>query len=125
MEKILVLGLPLIFKDTSSKIEAAGQSVEDESRLNREPLLFSCDNSNRNNTCVMRIGTGLHQQQDGRPQWSQRFSLEHGSTYRQLQVRSPRNSSDWNYSIGIDVRPGNGHLKKSQFYFSQCTLYDL
>ena len=80
----------------------------------------------------MRVGTGLHSYQEGRPQWSQRFSLEHGSTYRQLQVRSPHDSSDWNYSIGIDVRHGNGHLKKINFIFlsarymisNQCS-YDL
>jgi vacuolar protein sorting-associated protein 13D len=80
----------------------------------------------------MRVGTGLHRHQEGRPQWSKEFRIEHGSTFRQLQVRSPRNSSDWNYSIGIDVRPGNGHLKKIHFIFfsaryiicNQCS-YDL
>jgi vacuolar protein sorting-associated protein 13D len=130
--EIFVLGIPLIFKDANSRIESAGQSTEDESALNREPLLFSFDNSNRNNTCLMRVGTDFHRHQDGRPQWSQRFSLEHGSTHRQLQVRSSRNSSDWNYSIGIDVRPGNGQLKKINFIFlsarymicNQCS-YDL
>jgi vacuolar protein sorting-associated protein 13D len=110
-------GIPLIFKDANSKIESAGQSPDDESTLNQEPLLFSFENSNRNNSCAMRVGNGLHSLQDGRPQWSQRFSLEHGSTHRQLQVRSSRNSSDWNYSIGIDIRPGNGHLKKINFIF--------
>lgn len=100
--------------------------------VNREPLLFSFEHTNRHSMCVMRVGTGLHQQQDGRSQWSQRFSLEHGSTYRQLQVRSSRHSSDWNYSIGTDIRPGNGHLKKINFIFlsarymicNQCS-YDL
>ena len=130
--KICVLGIPLIFKDTNSKTEATGQTADDELALNREPLLFSFDNTTRNNTCVMRVGTGLHGHQDGRPQWSIRFSLEHSSTNRQLQVRSPRNSTDWNYSIGIDIRPGNGNLKKTNFVFlsarymicNQCS-YDL
>ncbi|CAF3844146.1 unnamed protein product [Rotaria sordida] len=111
-------GIPLIFKDINSRVEAAGQNKEDEIALNREPLLFSFNDSNRNNTCVMRVGTGLHLHQDGRPQWSQRFSLEHGSTYRQLKVRLSRNSSDWNYSISIDVHSGHGHLKKkTKFIF--------
>ncbi len=130
--KIFILGIPLIFKDANSKVEAAGQSTDDESMLNREPLLFSFENSNRNNTCLMRVGTGLHCHQDGRPQWSQGFSIEHDSTYRQLQVRSSRSSSDWNYSIGIDVRPGKDQLKKINFVFlsaryiicNQCS-YDL
>lgn len=114
----------MIIKDTNSKVEAAGQNVENETELNREPLLFSFDNSNRNNTCVMRVGTGLHQ--DGRPQWSSRFSLQHGSSYRQFQVRSSRRSSDWNYSIAIDIRPGNGYLKKTNFVFlsARYTIYN-
>ena len=129
---IVVLGIPLIFKDTNVKVEAAGQSINDESVVNREPLLFSFDNSNRSNTCLMRVGSGLHHHQDGRSQWSERFSIEHGSTHRSLQVRSPRSASDWNYSIGIDVRPGQGQLKKIKFIFlsaryiicNQCS-YDL
>ncbi|UJR20376.1 hypothetical protein I4U23_023508 [Adineta vaga] len=126
-------GIPLIFKDSNSKLEAAGQNTDDEVMLNREPLLFSFDNSNRNNTCVMRVGTGLqHHQQDGRPQWSSKFSLQHGSSYRQLQVRSSRRSIDWTYSIAIDIRPGNDYLKRTNFIFlsaryiiyNQCS-YDL
>lgn len=105
----------MIFRETSSKNEAAGQTVDHESIVNYRPLLFSYENPNRTNTCEMRVGTGLH---DGRAQWSsQRFSLEHGSTYRQLNVRSGRQASDRNYSIGIDIRPGNGHLKKVNFIF--------
>ncbi|CAF4309622.1 unnamed protein product, partial [Rotaria sp. Silwood2] len=118
--------------DVNSRIEAAGQNKEDEIALNREPLLFSFNDSNRNNACIMRVGTGLHLHQDGRPQWSQRFNLEHGSTYRQLKVRSSRNSSDWNYSISIDVHFGNGHMKKTKFIFFNAryiicnqSLYDL
>ncbi|CAF0952993.1 unnamed protein product [Adineta steineri] len=110
-------GIPLIFKDINSKIEGAGQSIDDELEFNREALLFSFENSNRNHTCVMRIGTGLHRQQDSRPQWSQGFRLQQGSTYRQLQVRSSRKSTDWNYSIAIDIRSGNGFLKKINFIF--------
>lgn len=98
-------GIPLIFKDNNSKLEAAGQTIDDESMINHRPLLFS------SNTCVMRVGTGLH---NGRPQWSQRFDLQHGSTYRQLTVRQ---TVDYNYSIGIDIRPGNGHLKNVNFIF--------
>ncbi|CAF3372340.1 unnamed protein product [Rotaria sp. Silwood2] len=36
--------------------------------LNKKLLLFSFENSNRNNTCIMRIDTGLHCHQDGHPQ---------------------------------------------------------
>ena len=112
-----LLGIPLIFKDSNLKIEAAGQTEEDEIALNRNPLLFSFNNSNRDRTCQMRVGTGLYIHQNGSSQWSQRFSLEQGSTYRQVQVRSSRTSTNWNYSISIDIRPGNGHMKRTKFIF--------
>ncbi|CAF1027739.1 unnamed protein product [Adineta ricciae] len=110
-------GIPLIFKDSNSKMETAGQTAEDELTLNREPLLFSFDNSNRTDTCVMRVGTCLQRQQDGRSQWSTKFSLQSGSTHRQLQVRSTHRSMDCTYSIAVDSRLGSGYLKKIHFIF--------
>lgn len=108
----------MIFKDVNGKIEAAGQSADDESSVNREPLLFSFENISRSRKCVMRVGSGLHRHQEGQPQWSQPFSIEHGSTHQQLQVRSPpRSTSDWYYSIAIDIRPGKGTLKNTNFIF--------
>lgn len=65
----------------------------------------------------MRVGTGLHVDQDVRGSWSEKFSLEPGSTYRQLKIRSSRNSFEWNYSICIDIRTGNGYLRKTNFIF--------
>ena len=123
----------MIFKDANGKVEAAGQSADDETAVNHEPLLFSFENSQRNNACTMRVGTGLHRHQDGQPQWSQRFHIKHGSTHEQLQVHSSaRSKPHWNYSIAIDVRPGRGSLKDITFVFlnaryvicNQCS-YDL
>ncbi|CAF3915138.1 unnamed protein product, partial [Rotaria magnacalcarata] len=125
-------GIPLIFKQEGSVNEVAGQSHEHELARNREPLLFSFSDQEAFHACVMKVGSGLHENDDGRPIWSQRFSLEHGSSYRQLYVRSPHGSPDWIYYIGIDVRQGKGRLRRTNFIFlstrymisNQCS-YDL
>lgn len=60
------------------------------------------------------------------------FFQEHGSSFRQLHVRSPHDSPDWIYYIGIDVRQGKGRLRRTKFIFlstrymisNQCS-YDL
>lgn len=126
------LGIPLIFKDAKSTVEAAGQTRENEIEINREPMLFSFNNPSRNTTCVMRVGTGLHHYQDGRPQWSQQFSFENDLNTLQLKVRSSHNSFEWSYSISIDIHHGNSHTKRTKFIFlnprymicNQCS-YDL
>ncbi|CAF3567800.1 unnamed protein product [Adineta steineri] len=125
-------GIPLIFKQDGSLNEAASQTHEHELARNREPLLFSYSDSEASHACVMKVGSGLHKSDDGRPLWSQRFSLERGSSYRQLHVRSPHGSPDWIYYIGIDVRQGKGRLRRTNFIFlstrymisNQCS-YDL
>ena len=145
----LLLGIPLVFRQEGIAAEAAGQTHEHELARNREPLLFSFNDQDGSHACQMRVGTGLHKNDDGRPVWSQRFSLgrsrwivgyerslecllERGSNFRQLYVRSPHGSPDWIYYIGIDVRQGKGRLRRTNFIFlstrfmisNQCS-YDL
>ena len=125
-------GIPLIFKQEGALDEAAGQTHEHELARNREPLLFSFADQEASHACVMKVGSGLHKNNNGRPLWSQRFSLERGSSYRQLHVRSPHGSPDLIYYIGIDVRQGKGRLRRTNFIFlstrfmisNQCS-YDL
>ncbi|CAF0969742.1 unnamed protein product [Didymodactylos carnosus] len=125
-------GIPLIFKQESCRDEAAGQSHENELARNREPLLFSFSDVEAAYACVMKVGYGVHSTDDGRPLWSQRFSLERGSNYRELHVQSPHGRPDWIYYIGIDVRQGKGRLRKTNYIFlstrfmisNQCS-YDL
>ncbi|CAF3378706.1 unnamed protein product [Rotaria sp. Silwood1] len=125
-------GIPLIFKQEGSSNETAGQTHEHELARNREPLLFSFSDQEAFHACVMKVGSGLHKNDDGRPIWSQHFTLEHGSSYRQLHVRSPHGSPDWIYYIGIDIRQGKGRLRRTNFIFlstrymisNQCS-YDL
>jgi vacuolar protein sorting-associated protein 13D len=68
-------GIPLIFKQEGSTNEAAGQTHEHELARNREPLLFSFSDQEASHACVMKVGSGLHKNDDGRPIWSQRFTL--------------------------------------------------
>ncbi len=68
-------GIPLIFKQEGSLNEAAGQTHEHELARNREPLLFSFSDQEASHACVMKVGSGLHKNDDGRPLWSQRFTL--------------------------------------------------
>lgn len=125
-------GIPLIFKEEGAIHESAGQTHEHELARNREPFLFSFSDLEVAHACVMKIGSGLHKNDDGCPLWSQRFTLERGSSYRQLHVRSPHGSPDWIYYIGIDVRQGKGRLRRTNFIFlstrymisNQCS-YDL
>lgn len=68
-------GIPLVFKQEGSLNEAAGQTHEHELARNREPLLFSFSDPEAAHACVMKVGSGLHKNDDGRPSWSQRFTL--------------------------------------------------
>jgi vacuolar protein sorting-associated protein 13D len=66
----------LVFKQEGSLNESAGQSHEHELARNREPLLFTfSDQDDAFHACMMRIGSGLHKTDEGRPLWSQRFTL--------------------------------------------------
>ncbi len=68
-------GIPLIFKQEGALNEAASQTHEHELARNREPLLFSFSDQEASHACIMKVGSGLHKNDDGRPLWSQRFSL--------------------------------------------------
>lgn len=69
----------MIFKQEGSLNEAAGQTHEHELARNREPLLFTFSDHEAAHACIMKVGSGLHKNDDGRPIWSQRFSL--GKTF--------------------------------------------
>ena len=68
-------GIPLVFKQEGATIEAAGQTHEHEIARSREPLLFSFSDQDASHACMMKVGSGLHKNDDGRPSWSQRFNL--------------------------------------------------
>jgi hypothetical protein len=75
IDRSIRLGIPLVFKQEGSTAEAAGQTHEHELARNREPLLFSFSDPEASHACIMKVGSGLHKSDDGRPVWSLRFSL--------------------------------------------------
>ncbi|CAL1290806.1 unnamed protein product [Larinioides sclopetarius] len=99
-------GLPLVFKQEGTHIEAAGQFEEHELARCMAPLLFSFPDHDSSTMCNMRVGRSLHV--DGIPQWCMRFSLEKGIRVRRLHVMRKDSRPDLVYNIGIDVRAGKG-----------------
>jgi len=89
-------GIPLIFKQEGSMNEAAGQTHEHELARNREPLLFSFSDQEASHACVMKVGSGLHKNDDGRPLWSQRFTLGKHFLYNLCLIR--KNKTNLLYS---------------------------
>lgn len=99
-------GLPLIFKQEGTNIEAAGQLEEHELARCMAPLLFSFADREASAMCNMRVGRSLHS--DGIPQWCNRYDMEKGIRVRRLHVVRKDGRPDWVYNIGIDVRVGRG-----------------
>ncbi|GFQ85231.1 vacuolar protein sorting-associated protein 13D [Trichonephila clavata] len=99
-------GLPLVFKQEGTHIEAAGQFEEHELARCMAPLLFSFPDHDSSTMCNMRVGRSLHI--DGIPQWCMRFTLEKGIRVRRLHVLRKDSRPDLVYNIGIDVRVGKG-----------------
>ena len=106
-------GLPLIFRQEGSNVDAAGQEEANETARLAAPLMFSFQDNHTENTgfqITMRLGHGLHL--DGSPQWCRSFPLQVGCRVRKLFV-IPKDSSrvSRTYIIGIEVRPGKGRYR--------------
>ncbi|XP_054721064.1 intermembrane lipid transfer protein VPS13D-like [Uloborus diversus] len=104
-------GLPLIFKQEGTGIEAAGQFEEHELARCMAPLLFSFADRDASSLCNMRVGRSLHL--DGVPQWSTRFDMEEGIRVRRLHVARKDSRPDLVYNIGINVRVGRGRYRNT------------
>lgn len=65
----------MVFKQEGTSHEAAGQTYEHQMARNREPLLFSFSDSEAALACTMKVGRGLHENDDGIPIWSSPFRL--------------------------------------------------
>ncbi|XP_023229581.1 vacuolar protein sorting-associated protein 13D-like isoform X2 [Centruroides sculpturatus] len=102
-------GLPLVFRQEGTQVEAAGQSDEHELARSVVPLLFSFADKDASAMCSIRIGRSLHP--NSLTQWCNSFNLQKGIRVRHLHV-TPRDSRpDWVYTIGIDVRMGRGRYR--------------
>ncbi|KFM78297.1 Vacuolar protein sorting-associated protein 13D, partial [Stegodyphus mimosarum] len=99
-------GLPLVFKQEGTNVEAAGQFEEHELARCMAPLLFSFADREASAMCNMRVGRSLHPH--GIPQWCTRFHMEKGIRVRRLHVMRKDSRPDLVYNIGIEVRVGRG-----------------
>ena len=111
-------GLPLIFRQEGTAVDAAGQEDENELARLAAPLMFSFHDETMSETgsssthLTMRVGTGLHAEDT--PQWCRSFPLQPGSRVRKLFVH-PKDSGRVSriYIIGVDVRVGKGRYRET------------
>ena len=110
-------GLPLIFRQEGTAVDAAGQEEENELARLAAPLMFSfadetMSESMSSTHLTMRVGSGLHAEDT--PQWCRSFPLQPGSRVRKLFVH-PKDSGRVSriYIIGVDVRVGKGRYRET------------
>ena len=107
-------GLPLVFRQEGTAVDAAGQEEENEVARLAAPLMFAFNDSmsetGSSSQLTMRIGNDLHK--DYSPNWCRSFHLQPGSRVRKLSL-NPADSRRVHrvYLIGIEVRTGKGRYR--------------
>uniref|UniRef100_A0AAR5PHD2 UBA domain-containing protein n=1 Tax=Dendroctonus ponderosae TaxID=77166 RepID=A0AAR5PHD2_DENPD len=102
-------GLPLVFKQSGTSSESAGQFDEHEQARMITPLLFSFSDHDASSTINARVGKRVVW--DGNAQWCSNFHVRKGTQYRKLHVTMRDSKSDTVFIIGIEVRPGRGKYR--------------
>uniref|UniRef100_A0A914WU78 Vacuolar protein sorting-associated protein 13 DH-like domain-containing protein n=1 Tax=Plectus sambesii TaxID=2011161 RepID=A0A914WU78_9BILA len=106
-------GIPLIVKqDASGADDAAGQFDEHESAKDKSSLMFSFANDNCPYQCVVRIGKKYIDSLS--PKYSRKFHLTPGVQEIKLALESGNSKIAEVYSIGVEVRQGQGRYKATQ-----------
>ncbi|XP_036356919.1 vacuolar protein sorting-associated protein 13D isoform X3 [Octopus sinensis] len=102
-------GIPLIFKQDGTRLEAAGQSEDHERAKSVTPLLFSFTDKECPTRCSMRAGRQTVAAESVLLQWCPRFTLDSGIGTRQVHITSKAtNSPNRVFTIGIEVKQGCG-----------------
>ncbi|XP_050302982.1 intermembrane lipid transfer protein Vps13D isoform X2 [Anthonomus grandis grandis] len=101
-------GLPLVFKQSGTSTEAAGQFDEHEQARMVSPMLFSFSDQDASSTINARVGRRVVW--DGTPQWCSNFHARKGTQHRKLHV-TIRDKSDRVFIVGIEVRQGRGKYR--------------
>ncbi|KAL1513260.1 hypothetical protein ABEB36_002689 [Hypothenemus hampei] len=102
-------GIPLVFKQSGTALEGAGQFDEHEQARMVSPLLFSLSDQDASNTICARVGKRVVW--DGVPQWSSNFHIHKGTQYHKLHVSSRDFKLDRVFIVGIEVRQGRGKYR--------------
>lgn len=108
-------GLPIVFKQSGTSMEAAGQFDEHEQARMVSPLLFSFLEHDTSQTINARVGKRVVW--DGTPQWCSNFHVRKGTQYRKLYVTIREDRSDRVFIIGIEVRFGRGKYRNTTIIF--------
>ncbi|KAJ8920133.1 hypothetical protein NQ315_011790 [Exocentrus adspersus] len=104
-------GLPLVFRQSGSSIESAGQFEEHEQARMVAPLLFSFSDQDASPTINARVGKKVVW--DGTPQWCSNFHVQKGTQYRKLRVTMRDGRPDTVFIVGLEVRPGRGKYRST------------
>ncbi|XP_066151224.1 intermembrane lipid transfer protein Vps13D isoform X2 [Euwallacea fornicatus] len=102
-------GIPLVFKQSGTTHECAGQFDEHEQARLVTPLLFSFSDHDASPTINARVGKRVVW--DGTPQWCSNFHVRKGTQYRKLHVQMKDAKAERVFIIGIEVRQGRGKYR--------------
>ncbi|CAH1990127.1 unnamed protein product [Acanthoscelides obtectus] len=104
-------GLPLVFRQSGTSTESAGQFEEHEQARMVTPFLFSFSDQDASPTLNARVGKMVVF--DGTSQWCSNFHVQKGTQYRKLHVSMRGGSPDTVFVVGIEVRPGRGKYRST------------
>nr|CAI5831310.1 unnamed protein product [Callosobruchus analis] len=104
-------GLPLVFRQSGTSTESAGQFEEHEQARMVTPFLFSFSDQDASPTLNARVGKMVVF--DGTPQWCSNFHAQKGTQYRKLHVSMRGGYPDTVFVVGIEVRPGRGKYRST------------
>ncbi|CAG9856524.1 unnamed protein product [Phyllotreta striolata] len=104
-------GLPLVFRQSGTSMESAGQFDEHEQARMVGPLMFSFSDQGASPTVNARIGNRVIW--DGTPQWCANFHVQKGTQYRKLHVTLRDGRPDVVFTVGLEVRQGRGKYRST------------
>ncbi|XP_028134062.1 intermembrane lipid transfer protein Vps13D [Diabrotica virgifera virgifera] len=104
-------GLPLVFRQSGTSLESAGQYDEHEQARMLSPFMFSFSDQDGSPTMNARVGKKVIW--DGTPQWCANFHVAKGTQYRKLHVTLRDGRPDVVFIIGLEVRVGRGKYRST------------
>ncbi|CAH0555796.1 unnamed protein product [Brassicogethes aeneus] len=104
-------GLPLVFRQSGSSSESAGQFEDHERARMASPLLFSFSDNDASPTINARVGNQVIKY--GIPQWCSNFHVQKGTQVKKLYVTMQDGRPDKVFVIGLEVRLGKGKYRST------------
>lgn len=104
-------GLPLVFRQSGTWHESAGQFEEHEIARMLSPLLFSFSDQEASPTISARVGNYVIP--DSSPQWCSSFHVQKGVQVKKLHVTMRDGKPDKVFIVGVEVRTGRGKYRST------------